>query len=106
MTLIVFKSSWSIADYFAIVRATHHDKTEMKLNGVCQVYLTVIRERRFIQLMIFYYQHCRRLYVFAGVLSVMRCFAYFNLGSVAEIFVPVSCLIDEDRMGGRSKPLV
>ena len=53
----------------AIVRATHDKTGKMKfLNGVCQVYLTVIRGTPVvIQLMIFYYCILYRVYLLASL---------------------------------------
>ena len=77
----------------AIVRATHDKTGKMKfLNGVCQVYLTVIRGTPVvIQLMIFYY-----------CIFVSRVFAGVFVG-VAEIFRSGIMSIDEGQMeAGRS----
>ena len=79
----------------AIVRATHDKTGKMKfLNGVCQVYLTVIRGTPVvIQLMIFYY--C----IFVGVIA----FGLNSAAYVAEIFRSGIMSIDEGQMeAGRS----
>ena len=71
----------------AIVRATHDKTGKMKfLNGVCQVYLTVIRGTPVvIQLMIFYY--CIFVSrVFAGVFVGVIAFGLNSAAYVAEIF--------------------
>ena len=71
----------------AIVRATHDKTGKMKfLNGVCQVYLTVIRGTpAVIQLMIFYY--CIFVSrVFAGVFVGVIAFGLNSAAYVAEIF--------------------
>ena len=78
----------------AIVRATHDKTGKMKfLNGVCQVYLTVIRGTPVvIQLMIFYY-----------CIFVSRVFAGVFVGVIAEIFRSGIMSIDEGQMeAGRS----
>ena len=88
----------------AIVRATHDKTGKMKfLNGVCQVYLTVIRGTpAVIQLMIFYY--CIFVSrVFAGVFVGVIAFGLNSAAYVAEIFRSGIMSIDEGQMeAGRS----
>ena len=88
----------------AIVRATHDKTGKMKfLNGVCQVYLTVIRGTPVvIQLMIFYY--CIFVSrVFAGVFVGVIAFGLNSAAYVAEIFRSGIMSIDEGQMeAGRS----
>lgn len=82
----------------AIVRATHDKTGKMKfLNGVCQVYLTVIRGTPVvIQLMIFYY--CIFVSrVFAGVFVGVIAFGLNSAAYVAEIFRSGIMSIDGDR---------
>ena len=82
----------------AIVRATHDKTGKMKfLNGVCQVYLTVIRGTPVvIQLMIFYY--CIFVSrVFAGVFVGVIAFGLNSAAYVARSSVPVSCRSTRDR---------
>ena len=88
----------------AIVRATPDKTGKMKfLNGVCQVYLTVIRGTPVvIQLMIFYY--CIFVSrVFAGVFVGVIAFGLNSAAYVAEIFRSGIMSIDEGQMeAGRS----
>ena len=88
----------------AIVRATHDKTGKMKfLNGVCQIYLTVIRGTPVvIQLMIFYY--CIFVSrVFAGVFVGVIAFGLNSAAYVAEIFRSGIMSIDEGQMeAGRS----
>lgn len=88
----------------AIVRATHDKTGKMKfLNGVCQVYLTVIRGTPVvIQLMIFYY--CIFVSrVFAGVFVGVIAFGLNSAAYVAEIFRSGIMSIDEGQFeAGRS----
>ena len=88
----------------AIVRATHDKTGKMKfLNGVCQVYLTVIRGTPVvIQLMIFYY--CIFVSrVFAGVFVGVIAFGLNSAAYVAEIFRSGIMSIDNGQFeAGRS----
>ena len=88
----------------AIVRATHDKTGKMKfLNGVCQVYLTVIRGTPVvIQLMIFYY--CIFVSrVFAGVFVGVIAFGLNSAAYVAEIFRSGIMSIDQGQTeAGRS----